>query len=204
MSVHEKMNFETKQAIKKALISQIEIAGFERVTVKELALAAKINRGTFYLHYTDKFAVMEDIQQELLHNLVYRVKNIRLLDATHTIQAGQLYQPFVEVIQYIKEQAIFFRVLLGEQGSPAFSIGVKSIFGEHIVRNLMAIKADGLDMELCEYLRAFISSAILGVIQEWLASGDEHLSVEKLSMIHFRLLKLLGGMWGLSEKPLLF
>lgn len=206
MSVHERMNFETKQAIKKAFISQIEIVGFERVTVKELALAAKINRGTFYLHYTDKFAVMEDIQQELLHNLAYHVKNIRLLDATHAIQAGQLYQPFIEVIQYMKEQVVFFRVLLGEQGSPAFSMGVKSIFGEHILRNLMIIQADGLelDMEFCEYLRAFISSAILGVIQEWLASGDEHLSVEKLSLIHFRLLKFLGEMWRLSEKPPLF
>ncbi|WP_107839011.1 TetR/AcrR family transcriptional regulator [Metasolibacillus meyeri] len=195
MSVHERMNFETKQAIKNALISQIEEVGFERVTVKGLALVANINRGTFYLHYTDKFAVMEDIQQELLHNLKCRVNNIRLVDATHAIQAGQLYQPFVEVIQYIKEQATFFRVLLGEQGSPAFSMGIKNLFGEQILQNLIVIQADKLDMEFCKYLCAFISSAVLGVIQEWLVNGDEHLSVEKLAMIHFRLLKFLGEMW---------
>ncbi|WPK12930.1 TetR/AcrR family transcriptional regulator C-terminal domain-containing protein [Lysinibacillus louembei] len=195
MSVHEKMNSETKQAIKHALISQIEMVGFERVTVKELALTAKINRGTFYLHYTDKFAVMEDIQQELLHHLAECVQKIRLLDATHTIQAGQLYPPFVEVIHYIKEQATFFRVLLGEQGSPVFSIGVKNIFSEQILQNLIMIQADKLDMEFSKYLRAFISSAVLGVIQEWLANGNEQLSVEKLSMIHFRLMKFLGEMW---------
>ena len=55
MSVHEKMNFETKQAIKNAFIQQVEEVGFERVTVKNLALVAEINRGTFYLHYSDKY-----------------------------------------------------------------------------------------------------------------------------------------------------
>ncbi|MFJ7731244.1 TetR/AcrR family transcriptional regulator [Lysinibacillus sp. NPDC097231] len=62
MSFHKMMNFETKQTIKQALIIQIEEVGFERVTVKNLALTANINRGTFYLHYKDKFEVMEDLQ----------------------------------------------------------------------------------------------------------------------------------------------
>lgn len=61
MSVHEKMNFETKQAIKIAFIQQVEEVGFERVTVKNLAFVAEINRGTFYLHYSDKYDVMEDL-----------------------------------------------------------------------------------------------------------------------------------------------
>jgi len=51
MSIHEKMNFETKQAIKKTLIQQIEEVGFERVTVKNLALAANINRGEGHFIY---------------------------------------------------------------------------------------------------------------------------------------------------------
>ncbi|WP_374963170.1 TetR/AcrR family transcriptional regulator [Lysinibacillus sp. RS5] len=53
MSIHKMMNFETKSAIKNALIIQIEEVGFERVTVKNLASTANINRGTFYLHYKD-------------------------------------------------------------------------------------------------------------------------------------------------------
>ena len=65
MSVHEKMNFETKQAIKNAFIQQVEEVGFERVTVKNLALVAEINRGTFYLHYSDKYDVMEDLRRAI-------------------------------------------------------------------------------------------------------------------------------------------
>ncbi|WP_249662604.1 TetR/AcrR family transcriptional regulator, partial [Lysinibacillus fusiformis] len=66
---HEKMILVSKQAIKKVFIQQVEEVGFERVTVKNLALAVQINRGTFYLHYTDKYDVMEDLQQELIMEL---------------------------------------------------------------------------------------------------------------------------------------
>ena len=192
MSIHEQMTFETKQAIKKAFIQQMEEVGFERVTVKNLALTAHINRGTFYLHYTDKFTVMEEVQQELLLELERRVKKVQPVEAFQTLQTGHLYPPFVHVITCIKEHAPAFRVLLGEQGSPTFAKKVKTIFGNHILDRLSIIREEVQDPELQQYLQAFIASAILGVIQEWLDKGNKDLSAEEMVMIHFRLLRLVG------------
>jgi len=194
MSIHEKMNFETKQAIKKALIQQIEEAGFERVTVKNLALAANINRGTFYLHYKDKFEVMEDLQQELLKELERYVKNVQPVEAFHTVKTGQLYQPFVEVFRCIKRHAKVFRVFLGEQGSPAFINKMKKVFSNHILNSLSLIQEEILDPEFRQYLQAFLSSAIIGVIQEWLDSSNEDVSVEEMATIHFRLMRFIGNL----------
>ncbi|MFL1995587.1 TetR/AcrR family transcriptional regulator C-terminal domain-containing protein [Lysinibacillus irui] len=193
MSVHEKMNFETKQAIKKALILQVEEVGFERVTVKKLALAAQINRGTFYLHYADKYAVMEDLQQELLLELERYVKHVQPVDAFQTLKMGQLYQPFINVIACIKEHAPAFRMLLGEQGSPGFTQKMKTIFGNHILDRLSVIREEVQDPEFQQYLQAFIASAILGVIQEWLDKGNENLTVDEMVSLHFRLLRFLGN-----------
>lgn len=193
MSVHEKMNFETKQAIKKALIMQVEEVGFERVTVKKLALAAQINRGTFYLHYADKYAVMEDLQQELLVELERYVKHVQPVDAFQTLKMGQLYQPFINVIACIKEHAPAFRMLLGEQGSPGFTQKMKTIFGNHILDRLSVIREEVQDPEFQQYLQAFIASAILGVIQEWLDKGNENLTVDEMVSLHFRLLRFLGN-----------
>jgi len=194
MSIHDIMNFETKRAIKLALLVQIEKVGFERVTVKNLAITANINRGTFYLHYKDKFEVMEDLQQELLNELESYVKNVQPLDAFHSIKIGQLYQPFIVVFQFIKEHAKAFRIILGEQGSPAFNRRMKKVFSNHILDRISVIREEGLDAEFLQYLEAFLTSAILGVIQEWLRSGDEYLNVEELAMIHFRLLRFLGSL----------
>ncbi|WP_431811270.1 TetR/AcrR family transcriptional regulator C-terminal domain-containing protein [Lysinibacillus sp. FW12] len=193
MSVHEKMNFETKQAIKKALILQVEEVAFERVTVKKLALAAQINRGTFYLHYADKYAVMEDLQQELLVELERYVKHVQPVDAFQTLKMGQLYQPFINVIACIKEHAPAFRMLLGEQGSPGFTQKMKTIFGNHILDRLSVIREEVQDPEFQQYLQAFIASAILGVIQEWLDKGNENLTVDEMVSLHFRLLRFLGN-----------
>lgn len=194
MSIHEKMNFETKQAIKKTLIQQIEEVGFERVTVKNLALAANINRGTFYLHYKDKFEVMEDLQQELLKELERYVKNVQPVEAFHTVKAGKLYQPFVEVFQCIKRHAKVFRVFLGEQGSPIFINKMKKVFSNHILNSLSLIQEEMLDPEFQQYLQAFLSSAILGVIQEWLDSDNEDIRVEEMATIHFRLIRFIGNL----------
>jgi len=194
MSIHDLMNFETKRAIKIALLRQIEEVGFERVTVKNLAITANINRGTFYLHYKDKFEVMEDLQQELLNELESYVKNVQPLDAFQTIKLGQLYQPFIAVFKYIKEHATAFRIILGEQGSPAFNKKVKKVFSNHILDRIAVMQGEGLDPEFQRYFEAFLTSAILGVIQEWLNREDEDLNVEELAMIHFRLLRFLGNL----------
>lgn len=193
LSVHEKMNFETKQAIKSALIQQVEKVGFERVTVKNLALIAQINRGTFYLHYSDKYKVMEDLQQELLVELERYVKHVQPVDAFQTLKMGQLYQPFIKVITCIKEHAPAFRMLLGEQGSPSFTQKMKTIFGHHILDRLSVVREEVKDPEFQQYLQAFIASAILGVIQEWLEKGNDNLTVEEMVTMHFRLMRFLGN-----------
>ncbi|MGY3187782.1 TetR/AcrR family transcriptional regulator [Lysinibacillus sp. TE18511] len=194
MSIHKMMNFETKSTIKNALIIQIEEVGFERVTVKNLASTANINRGTFYLHYKDKFEVMEDLQQELLNELESYVKHVQPLEAFQILKTGQLYQPFVEVITCIKEHATAFRVILGEQGSPAFSKRMKEVFSNQILDRLSVIGEELQDSEFRQYLKAFLASAILGVIQEWLDRGNEDVSVEELATIHSRLLRFIGNL----------
>ncbi|WP_342550848.1 TetR/AcrR family transcriptional regulator [Lysinibacillus sp. FSL M8-0216] len=193
MSVHDKMNFETKQAIKSALIQQVEEVGFERVTVKNLALTAQINRGTFYLHYSDKYKVMEDLQQELLMELERYVKYVQPVDAFQTLKMGQLYQPFIKVITCIKEHAPAYRMLLGEQGRPSFTQKMKTIFGNHILDRLSVVREEVKDPEFQQYLQAFIASAILGVIQEWLEKGNDNLTVEEMVTMHFRLMRFLGN-----------
>ncbi|GLC87174.1 TetR/AcrR family transcriptional regulator [Lysinibacillus piscis] len=194
MSIHEQMNSETKQAIRQALVEQMQTVPFEQITVKNLALTANINRGTFYLHYMDKFEVMEDLQQQLLQELASCVQQVQPVEAFQTIQKGQLYQPFVGVITYIKKQDKAFRVLLGANGSQAFSHQMKNVFSNHLLDKVMALQVEAFDSEFRSYLQAFLTSAILGVIQQWLENGNEDMTVEEMVMMHFRLLRFISSL----------
>lgn len=194
MSVHDKMIYETKKAIKNALLLQMEEVGFQHVTVKNLARIANINRGTFYLHYADKFEVIEELQQELLNELESYVEKVQPVEAFLTLQKGHLYQPFVVVIEFIKARASVFRVLLGEQGSPAFSRRMKAVFSDNILQKLSLSQTEVLDPVFSKYFQAFLTSAILGVIQEWLEGEDEDFSVEEMATIHFRIMRFISHM----------
>ncbi|MFJ7731243.1 TetR-like C-terminal domain-containing protein [Lysinibacillus sp. NPDC097231] len=142
---------------------------------------------------------MEDLQQELLNELESYVKNVQPLEAFHTVKTGQIYQPFVEVFTCIKKNAKGFRVILGEQGSPAFTNRMKKVFSHHLLNSLSVIREEVLDPEFQQYFQAFLSSAILGVIQEWLDRGNEDLSVEEMATIHFRLIRFFGNLVSLQQ-----
>jgi len=54
----------TRKLIRDALTSLIAEKSFEAITVQDIAERATINRATFYLHYTDKFALLDALVRE--------------------------------------------------------------------------------------------------------------------------------------------
>ena len=56
----------TKESIREALVELIEEKGFEAITVKDITTRAKINRGTFYAHYQDKYDLMTKCEEEIM------------------------------------------------------------------------------------------------------------------------------------------
>ncbi len=59
----------TKIAIRNALVALIEEKGFDALSVKDITTRADINRGTFYLHYRDKFDLLEQTQAEIIQDV---------------------------------------------------------------------------------------------------------------------------------------
>ena len=56
----------TRRVIKESFLSLLSEKPVNKITVKEVCEAAEINRATFYSHYSDCFALMESIEQEIL------------------------------------------------------------------------------------------------------------------------------------------
>ena len=58
----------TKRYIKQALTQSLEEKPFEQITVTELCAKSDISRITFYAHYSDKFALAEEMFSEMLES----------------------------------------------------------------------------------------------------------------------------------------
>lgn len=55
----------TKANIKKHFLELLKVHPLEEITISSLTLACDINRSTFYRNYEDKFALLDEIIDEL-------------------------------------------------------------------------------------------------------------------------------------------
>jgi len=54
----------TRQVLKEGFIAVMREKGFPSVSVKDIADRANVNRGTFYIHYQDKYMLLDEIVRE--------------------------------------------------------------------------------------------------------------------------------------------
>ena len=56
----------TKQALHDALLTLLSQKPLEQISIAEICREAKVNRGTFYLHYEQKEGLFEEYFQEIM------------------------------------------------------------------------------------------------------------------------------------------
>ena len=61
-------SIQTKANIRQMLLSLMKQTTFNKITVSRLCKEVGINRGTFYLHYCDLYAVLEELMEEALRD----------------------------------------------------------------------------------------------------------------------------------------
>ncbi|WP_291527421.1 TetR/AcrR family transcriptional regulator [Bifidobacterium sp. UBA744] len=109
-----KRNTGTEAKIKEAFTALLREKGFDAMTVSDIARTAGINRGTFYMHYMDKF----DLRQQLIDNATMDLRDILTPPAiaSHATQPDRHVstldviapQAILRALQYVKNDAAFF------------------------------------------------------------------------------------------------
>ena len=64
--MEDKRIAKTKKNLKNAMIMMLGEKDFEHITITELCRAAEISRITFYSHYSDKYALLDEIFDDML------------------------------------------------------------------------------------------------------------------------------------------
>ena len=102
----------TKKSIRDAFFELIDENGFDSVTVKDITDRALISRNTFYLHYEDKFDLLNKISNELMRKVYWRVSKdlIKIKDLDFTIDCTATL--LISIQRVIDEDRDLYRLLL--------------------------------------------------------------------------------------------
>jgi AcrR family transcriptional regulator len=148
----------TQEAIKKAFLELISEKNFDSITIQDISDRANINRATVYLHYLDKFDLLDKIMEEHIQNMA----NLCELEAEMDWIEATVY-----CMEYLKSNYLFFSTMLASEGAPYF----RSRFVQH---NIEEFKKDvdvtkGKNLGQNEDIVAeFVANAYVGVVEWWI------------------------------------
>ena len=164
----------TKKSIRDAFFELIDENGFDSVTVKDITDRALISRNTFYLHYEDKFDLLNKICYVVMRKVYWRVKD---LDFTIDCTAALL----ISIQRVIDEDRDLYRLLLTDPGTVVFSEKI-----EKTIRTALdLIKGDieGISDLSIEY----IITGMKGVIRYWVTHDDMDIQTEAYNFARIHL-----------------
>jgi Transcriptional regulator len=165
----------SRRLIRQAFIELMQEKDLEKITVTDIITRADLNRGTFYAHYQDTRAVIEQIETEIVD---------KMLEFLGEFQYKNFFQNpaplLLKVARYLEEDLEFYRILINSKGSEEFLVRLKSIFVAHMATDTDIPESykDTPDFILRSH---FFAGGIVNLYQAWFR-GEFNFSFNEISL----------------------
>ncbi|MFB5763534.1 TetR/AcrR family transcriptional regulator [Paenibacillus medicaginis] len=147
----------SQEAIKKAVLELMAEKDFDNITIRDISDRANLNRGTIYLHYTDKFDLLAKIIEEHISNL----RELCQSASEMTFKEGN-YVWF----EYFANNHIFFSTMLNTKSAAYFRSRFLDLVVEEYKVEVDVTK--GKNQELSEdVILQFFGAAVVGAVEWW-------------------------------------
>ncbi|WP_309122179.1 TetR/AcrR family transcriptional regulator [Paenibacillus sp.] len=155
----------TQESLKKAVIELMSEKSFDEITIQDIADRANVNRGTIYLHYQDKYDLLDKLIETHLNELGDMDQWACELDWVDAL---------VPYFEYFEKNYLFFSTMLASKEGK----GAPSSFRTRLLASFMEgfkgeiDRESGKNGELSEdVLLQFTGTAYVGVIEWWIRNG---------------------------------
>ncbi|KRF46361.1 TetR family transcriptional regulator [Bacillus sp. Soil531] len=148
----------TQEAIKKAFLELMSEKSFDSITIQNIADRANINRATVYLHYLDKFDLLDKIMEEHIENMsdfCESEADLNWIDAT------------AHCMKYLESNYLFFSTMLASEGARYFRNRFLQHNIEEFKKDVDITKGKNLGQNE-DVIVEFVANAYVGVVEWWL------------------------------------
>lgn len=141
----------------------------EKISVREIIEMAHYNRSTFYEYYSDIYAVLDEIENELFDSL-FGDTNQLILD--YSLSLDEL---IYDIAQNYRKHQKYLQVLLGQNGDPGFLNKIK----KHLKSQLRPLisSTDIFTSKNLDYFLEYLTNGLIGMLMYW-QQEDRRLPIE--------------------------
>jgi AcrR family transcriptional regulator len=152
----------TRKVLADSLIELMKDKPFVKITIKELCENADVNRTTFYAHYRDQYALLQQIEEETftcIENILDKYENKQ--------SRRELTKMSEEIFNFIAGNSNAVQSLLSENGDIGFQ---KRLFRRFLHKEQVMKYFSGRSMreETKEYWYVYVINGSIGLVQHWL------------------------------------
>lgn len=169
MSLNEKKTdkriIRSKTALKQALLTLMEKNSFHAISITEIVEQADYNRGTFYMHYDGKEALLDDIFTGLIDELLQSFR--APYEKVDVFRVDELPADAIKIFEHFYDHAAIYTTLFKSDVLPVFREKIFMALKENSLEEL-AHADDGVNPE---FLVIYSMNALLGLIFHWIETG---------------------------------
>ena len=162
MTKYESVKLETKKRIVREFWKLYKTRNIEKITVKNITDACGIYRTTFYLHFSDVYAIREMIEEDVL-------KDLKKIWVTAGASEEDQKRSSESLYLHLKKNQEYLHILLDEMRHPEFASAYKAELVSQVCR-IYKIDTAGLDKKPKLVVRKTIQ-LLIDLFLSWADSG---------------------------------
>lgn len=170
----DKRIVKTRTAIKTAFLQLALEKEIGKITISNITEKAELNRSTFYLHYSNVYTVLQDIENEIEMKISSCIKSLDVNDMYNS-----MYSVFTTLTDTLNESPELKDFILNSTSSRYVIGKLKSIFTEKALTAAAETYPDA-DKSALTYVLTFASAGIIDTYVKWAHSDDKSTSLDKL------------------------
>ena len=156
----------SRRLLKDSLLALMQEKRFKDISARDITEGADLNRGTFYLHYSDTLALLESIEDDIMTEVQ------KLIDQNKGSVHGEasLEPVLLPVLDYIEEKHKIIQLMLRNNNASNFLDKLhKIIYDNSLDYAKRRFKIED-DTQL-NYFLSYVSFGIMGMVKEWAGLG---------------------------------
>ncbi len=177
----------TRQNLREGLMETVVKKPFREITINDIATSAGVNRATFYLHYEDKYDLLNDTANTLVKEIRGEVENDLGFDPTQMphLKPFAFHQDRMTILlHHFKKHREFYLAVMGKNGGESIFFNLfrngASEWIKSTMRAFLHSQNKEVDEDFIDMMVRFQSAGNFDVIMWWL-EHDTHVPIDVMA-----------------------